>query len=76
MVLSVPEFCPKVLNQSLFAWQNMTLGPGDKSTIGISWLAETLGDHEIRTFAVTNWTDPALINTAESIRITVVLPEA
>lgn len=54
-----------------FAWQIGTMA-SDQTNVGISWMADNFGVYEIRTFAISNFTNAEILDVVESKSISVV----
>lgn len=54
------------------AWQRGTMAAGGKADIGVSWVADGIGEYEIRTFHVSSLTNPSSLGPMEIRRISVV----
>jgi YVTN family beta-propeller protein len=54
------------------AWQGGIAGIGQEKTIGISWIPPYVGDHQIRTFVISNLTNPEVLSNVETINVIVV----
>lgn len=54
------------------AWQRGTMAAGGKADIGVSWVADSAGEYEIRTFHMSSLTNPSSGGPMEVRRIPVV----
>lgn len=54
------------------AWHTGIANPKDNIVVGISWMPEEVGDYDIRTFLISNWTNPEVLSVVGSTDIKVI----
>jgi hypothetical protein len=55
------------------AWQNSVMPPSSTANVGVSWIADVgIGQYEIRTFAISNFTNTLVLSNVEKRSIPVV----
>ena len=53
------------------AWQTGMVIPRNDVVVGISWMPEEAGDYEIRTFLISDWTNPEVLSPVASTNLKV-----
>jgi hypothetical protein len=54
------------------AWQNGILTPRSNVSMGMSWIPEEAGDYALRTFLVSNLTNPQILSPVSEYTIRVI----
>lgn len=54
------------------AWQSGAMAASGQANVGVTWIAEGIGIYEIRTFAISNFTNATIIDVVESRSIPVI----
>jgi hypothetical protein len=53
------------------AWQTGVMDAGDRNEVGLSWTPEEAGDYVVRTFVISNLSNPQVLSDVVTTNITV-----